>query len=203
MDTQNILLDMDGVVADFLNPAAAAVGLNLDLVPRGKWDVFAEAGYDLGEVWGKIDNYEFWRSLPIVPKAQTFVALLQEHFMSVTFLTSCSMSADCSKAKMEWLRQYFGPKVKAILCNGYASKALCAKPANVLIDDCDRNVDAFRAAGGQAILVPRPWNTDYLGGTQRMAGTSYDTVDYNVILNRLGLDCRIHDSESESETEAV
>ena len=37
-------------------------------------------------------------------------------------------------------------------------KHFCARPDALLIDDSDHNVEAFLAHGGQAILVPRPWN---------------------------------------------
>lgn len=37
-------------------------------------------------------------------------------------------------------------------------KDLYAKPGQILIDDADHNVEAFRSADGEAILVPRPWN---------------------------------------------
>jgi len=37
-----------------------------------------------------------------------------------------------------------------------------ARPDVLLIDDAPENVDKFRATrGGQAILVPRPWNPNY------------------------------------------
>ena len=39
------------------------------------------------------------------------------------------------------------------------SKHLCANPETLLIDDSDKNVDSFRKCGGQAVLVPRPWNS--------------------------------------------
>ena len=38
-------------------------------------------------------------------------------------------------------------------------KHFCARPDALLIDDGDHNVEAFRANGGQTILVPRPWNS--------------------------------------------
>ena len=42
-----------------------------------------------------------------------------------------------------------------------ASKLLLAGPNTLLIDDRDKNVEEFRKAGGQAILVPRPWNKNH------------------------------------------
>ena len=41
------------------------------------------------------------------------------------------------------------------------AKKFIAGPGRWLIDDKDANVEAFRAAGGQAITVPRPWNSEH------------------------------------------
>ncbi len=38
------------------------------------------------------------------------------------------------------------------------AKHFCSGPGRVLIDDSDKNVIEFLRSGGQAILVPRPWN---------------------------------------------
>jgi 5'(3')-deoxyribonucleotidase len=180
---------MDGVIADFLNPAAQAVGLDLSLVEKGNWDVFKQAGCNLKDVWAKIDNYEFWANLPVIPGAKEFVAQVQEHYLSVTILTSSSWSSDCPKGKMDWLRKHFGHGTKALVGYGGASKAVCAKPGNLLIDDCDRNIDAFEAAGGEVLTVPRPWNRMHLGGD--LEGTSYTHVNYNYLLSKLGIAVRL------------
>jgi 5'(3')-deoxyribonucleotidase len=40
----------------------------------------------------------------------------------------------------------------------HAPKHLLAGSDTLLIDDKDQNIEEFVAAGGQGILVPRPWN---------------------------------------------
>ena len=190
MENKTILLDLDGVLVNFVTPAMRAVGLDRNLVERGHWDVFRKAGCSLDEVWGKIDNYEFWSGLKPYPKAQTFLAILQEHCLNVVLCTSSSFSIECPKAKAEWVNKYLG-KLPTIICYNGVSKAVQAKPGNILIDDCDRNVDAFEAAGGETILVPRPWNRLH------WLGTDWDTVNYNYVLEKLGIPSRIPDSETE------
>jgi hypothetical protein len=38
------------------------------------------------------------------------------------------------------------------------AKHLCANSKHVLIDDYDRNINNFKAAGGHTILFPQFWN---------------------------------------------
>jgi hypothetical protein len=40
-------------------------------------------------------------------------------------------------------------------------KHFACRPTTLLVDDGDHNVREWRAAGGPAILVPRPWNTNH------------------------------------------
>ena len=37
-------------------------------------------------------------------------------------------------------------------------KHLLAAPCKLLVDDFDGNVDGWVAAGGAAVIAPRPWN---------------------------------------------
>jgi hypothetical protein len=40
-----------------------------------------------------------------------------------------------------------------------SQKWLMAKPEHILIDDSDENCTLFRENGGQAVIVPRVWNS--------------------------------------------
>jgi beta-phosphoglucomutase-like phosphatase (HAD superfamily) len=66
----------------------------------------------------------------------------------------------------DYRRQYF------VGCQ----KFRLAKRGVILIDDAEHNVDAFRAAGGEAVMVPRPWN-----GYKNQR--SYEPYEY--VLNRV------------------
>ena len=48
-------------------------------------------------------------------------------------------------------------------------KHLLAGPNRILIDDNDRNIEAFRAAGGIGILFPQPWNANHESQTNKTA----------------------------------
>ena len=41
------------------------------------------------------------------------------------------------------------------------AKQFCAGPDSILVDDSNKNIEDFAEAGGNVILVPRPWNSNY------------------------------------------
>lgn len=181
MTPQNILLDVDGILADFFGAALVAHG-RADLVtrwPKGEWDMAKVMGITEEAFWAPLDNYAFWVSVPMYTGADEFVADL-ERIAPVTFCTSPSMSPESYMAKVAWLRDNIGAKTNIMLGG---RKWLMAKPGNVLIDDYERNVEKFRAAGGPAVLFPRPWNRGICAG---------DEYEFAVDCVRCGLDGEPH-----------
>lgn len=157
---KHILLDQDGVLADFHSAALRAHG-RADLSPvwpKGEWAMERPLGITPKQFWAPIDNYQFWMNHVVpYPGAADFYQNLGM-FADVVICTSPSESSDCVKAKLDWLREYIDPKVKYMLGS---HKHLMATPSNLLVDDYDRNVDKFRASGGRAVLVPRVWNSNH------------------------------------------
>lgn len=172
-----ILLDVDGVLnvgAPWFMRAAGVKIRNddIDAYPAGfQHDDLVGATNSLlmkqGErplsatqFWECSSNREFWADFPTSPEF-SMILVFAEGLVgqkNVHLLTSTTLSPECLAGKLEWItkrlprflhRQYLmGPQ-----------KYLCAKPGALLIDDADKNVDAFRRAGGEALLVPRPWNS--------------------------------------------
>lgn len=163
---ENILLDQDGVIADFWS-AGLKVHNRMDLVscwPEGQWAMEVPMGISVPEFWRPIDNYEFWRyTVRPFDRAREFYEELCQK-ATVTICTSPSESADCAKAKIEWLREHIDPKIRYMIGS---AKHLMGKPSNLLIDDYDNNVNKFKQAGGMALLLPQVWNSHYC-----MAGDS-------------------------------
>lgn len=156
---EQILLDQDGVLADFHTACLTAHGRQ-DLIhgwPEGRWDMDGVMLMSPSEWWKPLDNYGFWRNVRPYPGARSFYNELRSR-APVTICTSPSESADCAKAKIEWLREHIDAKVKYMIGS---QKWLMGKPQNLLVDDYDRNVDMFREAGGMAYLLPRVWNSNY------------------------------------------
>lgn len=173
-----IFLDLDDVLNEFTMHALAHVGcfVNVesfdDFRPEWGFDIIKAANslhpcrsskqvFTEEKFWSFFSRGD-WRNLP---ESMEFEFLLRQSETwvgreNICILTTPILDPDCSAGKVEWIynhcpkwlhRQYLiGPP-----------KHFCARPDALLIDDADHNVEAFRACGGQAILLPRPWNADH------------------------------------------
>lgn len=164
---QNILCDLDGVLADFLSLALERIERERDepvppLTPEsyhhlGNFDIAEVYGISAGEFWMTIEKGDkFWCNLKPFPWAAQLLAYLQS-IAPVTICTSPSLHPICASQKVEWCMRHLGLKSSDMMIGG--RKHLMAKPGNVLIDDLPKNIDAFSKAGGHGILVPSNWNT--------------------------------------------
>lgn len=162
----HIFLDMDGVVSDFIS-ASLRLHARLDALdawPPGERDIPKVIGVSKGLFWKVIDAQggDFWASLAPFPWMAELIALVRE-FGPLTVLTAPSLSPSCVEGKVRWLYEHF-PKENGKRFTDFLigpRKDLLAQLGRVLIDDADANVEAFRAAGGQAILFPQPWNRNF------------------------------------------
>jgi 5'(3')-deoxyribonucleotidase len=179
---RTILMDVDGVLADFYQPAAAAHGvpyLALDGAwPRGTWDIASQLGITPEQFWHKIDTEDFWRGLRPYPGAQEFLAycasVLNGH---IVLCTKCGPSPVFGSARIAWADEHF-PGYPVVIVRG-ASKALMARSDAVLLDDHPETIRDFNDAGGLGVLVERPWNEPPCGLNRT---TSYSRVDYPATL---------------------
>jgi len=157
---------MDGVLTDFVRATLALHGRTeaLENWPAGERDVPAVLGISRTEYWRLIDEQgaDFWAGLAPFPWFEELVALVRE-FGPMSILTAPSLAPACLDGKVQWLYNHF-PKVRGKRFTDFIigpQKHLLAQRGRVLIDDAQSNVDAFRAAGGEAILFPQPWNANH------------------------------------------
>lgn len=163
MAVRHILLDMDGVIADFMGAILELHGQRelADKWPDGEADYAVVLGMTKDEFWKPVDGLggRFWAEFPPYPWLNELLTLLRET-APFTISTSPSRSAACASAKVEWLREHFQEPLYMDFMIG-TQKYLLAKPDVVLIDDQHKNIDQFREHGGQAILFPQPWNSNF------------------------------------------
>jgi len=160
------LLDLDGVVADFIAGACQHHNVpNPYLSPcgprgRGGWDIEKHLSMDKRQFWNGLDYY-FWKNLPKTPEADGIVALLTGRFgvENICILSSPIAVNGCVDGKREWIEAHFPEFSRQFLFG--SAKQFCAGPDRVLIDDFHHNIDKFAEAGGQTFLVPRVWNDDW------------------------------------------
>ena len=145
MNDLKIALDMDGVLADTYSHASATAGR--ELLTPGSWDI--DFDFDAQPL-------EWWLSMPPMPDimfSATFLAI------PTTYLVT-ARRGNAIQAIVPWMRRFVPDFTfdRVILIK---DKYLLARPGRVLIDDADHNVDNWVAAGGEGILVPRPWNSKH------------------------------------------
>ncbi len=154
-------LDMDGVIADFVTGVCAAHGRENPYLRPESADIFAMErlwGITAEAFWRPTNNEAFWRNLPKTPEANDLVRLVETAFglKNVAILTAPSKVGACITGKRKWIEKNFPRFTKQIIFCSH--KAILAGEDAYLIDDRDRNLQEFAAAGGHAICVPRPWN---------------------------------------------
>jgi 5'(3')-deoxyribonucleotidase len=182
-----ILLDMDGVIADWFNATLGLYGINttdLDL-PR-PWEYAIHTWISkylkipisnerlIGRVDVAAEQIQFWSH--VVEPYNYTEALLERlaQYETDIFITTSTerFSPLAYSQKVQWLDRYFPQLPRSKIMLGKA-KYLMARRNHILIDDYDNNVDSFIEHGGKGILFPQPWNTAH-----EHSNTVQDKLDY-------------------------
>ena len=169
---KRILLDLDDVCNRFTMHALWHVGCQVDPMDDrthpggGNYDIVGCANELFG--YERFTKQKFWDSIPrsfwaTIPPSNEFPYLIgwceslvgQEN---VCLLTSPTIDPDCLAGKLEWIHNFCPRWLHRQFLVG-PRKQFCAHGEALLIDDADKNVAAFREWGGNALLVPRPWNS--------------------------------------------
>lgn len=148
MTNYKIMVDMDGVIADFGKAVKKIMPEFIEGVneKNKKLD---------GKMWGKIGKYqktgEFWFDLE--PMEDAFVLW---NFVKPYDPEILSAYGDpkfgAREQKIKWIAKHLGSTVRANLVQRSVDKAVFARPNIILIDDKRKALDPFIAAGGIGIL---------------------------------------------------
>ena len=163
MKFHTVLLDMDGVLVDFIGGVLHLFGSDKRDTDVKTWDGIIEVvgAKDPTTFWNKIaSSTEFWEHLRGYPWYRTVVDLLEAKGVRLYLSTSPTRDPNCAKGKTAWVAKHF-PKLRSNLMIG-KHKYLMAKEGVLLIDDSTKNNALFTAHGGAAILFPQPWNCSNL-----------------------------------------
>lgn len=178
--TPTVFLDMDGVLVDFVGGICRALGKPYPYdhpSSFGIWETWKLLGATEAEFWTACHSRVFWSLLDWMPDGKEMLATITERVdpKQVFLLTSPSLSPGSYAGKAEWVQREM-PEFSGRLLMGSA-KHLLAGESRIMIDDANHNVDGFRASGGEAILVPRPWNRLW---SIRESAVGYCSVELNV-----------------------
>lgn len=154
---KTILLDVDGVLCNFIDGIIKSKGLD---ITHDQWKLnhHIHLGLTDEEFWDITRVPDWWLNLQPYPWASDLIGLFND-FFDVVYCTSPSLDSSCPSQKVEWLRRHgFMSETR----NDYIiapKKELLARPDAILIDDSFDNCDRFRLAGGKSIVFPQPWNS--------------------------------------------
>lgn len=160
-----ILLDMDGVIADFCTHAILTFGKDPSEVYRqwrpGHYEIHEVLGLPSADFfWSQVNRYghEWWSSIPHYSWASELWNVL-EAIAPITILTSPSRNPNAAKGKVRWLLNWKGSTFRSYMIG--PQKYLCARQGALLVDDTESKVKKFTIHGGHAILFPRLWNDNH------------------------------------------
>lgn len=160
-----ILLDMDGVLVDFIGGAKKLHNVHVPNHPhvpatqteQAPWEIEPIFGMSAPELWDPMGR-SFWANLDPLPQMPSIVGQLEARFgeENICLLTSPIRTDGCIDGKMDWIKKHL-PQYRRRFLVGPA-KQFCASERHALVDDHAKNIEAFKDAGGYTFLSPAPWN---------------------------------------------
>lgn len=143
-DLPTIYCDMDQVLCDFINGATNAIGAPFVTADKNtRWQSIIDAGS------------KFWSGLNWMSGGKKLYQFIGRYDPKILSAYSDKMAAESKKGKMDWLKK--NTKIKRsdtylVLRDQKKKFAMTSdgKP-NVLIDDYQKNIDEWEAAGGIGI----------------------------------------------------
>lgn len=173
MRPTRVFLDLDGVCNQFSSYALWYVLATDRMLPYSEypaecqsWDIVNTANvlsaeekhYTDKSFWDSLDR-KFWSTIP----PEKYLPWLLDCLCwcvgqdNIWIASTATLSPDCLAGKLDWIYEYM-PKWAHRQYMFGRDKYLLANKTSLLIDDNQNNCEAFRAAQGSALLVPRPWN---------------------------------------------
>jgi len=168
-----ILLDMDGVIANFHRKICTVFRIDEEEFLK-EWDieeyemcsairkVLNKTKYvDISNnyIWNEINEYEkkygFWENLDLYNWSINLVHCL-ENISDLYFCSKPTLDPRSLSGKYIWISKHFPDYKRKFIFT--PNKDLLAKENIILIDDTKKNVLSFIKNGGNAILFPTKWN---------------------------------------------
>ena len=172
--THEIYLDIDGVLnrwqLDHMSMRCGRKITEEDWSTELGWDIVGVCEELTGE---PITSAEFWASVSeyswsSANKSELFTMLIHESAkivgcenVHVVSTVPPDRSPESYSGKARWCRDFLPEWLQENVRLVTGKKHKLAKPGRLLIDDATHNVVEWEDAGGEAILVPRPWNSHY------------------------------------------
>lgn len=176
-----ILLDLDGILANFAKGACEIHGYDWDeFMERhelGTWYLPKTLGVSLTEFWKPINaaGASFWKGLEPYYWTASLVGIVSSYDPEYKLCTTPSPCPLSQQGKLQWAANELGLGEDRVLFS--IRKEEFANNQTLLIDDADYNVGPFVTCGGFGILFPSPFNQ-----YKRFHGRPLEWIDSNLEL---------------------
>ena len=160
MNIRHILIDMDGVLTDFVSHFVKTFNFHLPPQwPKGEFSLAKIVGIEEDALWSRIAEVSpgYWANMPSTDFCDELLDIVRRSRIPFTISTSPSNDAWSASGKLLWIQRMFGRNFRNFMIGPH--KHLMASADVALIDDYDKNLAAFEAHGGIAIPVPQVWNS--------------------------------------------
>lgn len=163
MQKRDILLDVDGVAADFVEGLEKALDYRLGNHERKEWDFLKVLPSEhRSRALVHLSNPDFWRNLPVIEGAKRGVDYLEDLGYEISWVTSPWTSCDSwEAARRDWLNKHFDWERQGHHYIPTSSKHKIK--GDVFIDDKPKNVIDYKAAHPYAVafIYDQPYNSSF------------------------------------------
>ena len=143
IELPDIFVDQDDVLAEFYGTAGAILGAPFQsLSPGARWGRLERVPRLFRHLPVRPDALDLWRGLEGRGNRSILTAMPRPTGLLHT------AAAD----KLEWAREHITPTAPVIVAESGLAKVAWARPGAVLIDNLQRNIDVWLAAGGIGIV---------------------------------------------------
>jgi 5'(3')-deoxyribonucleotidase len=167
LNNKTIILDMDGVLADFVGGVRELFGMPDDWTPK-EYEFIEGMGMTPQQFWTRISNRPdfFYNLEPIHDGLYLARRLITEGF-DVAVATSPPLDPRAAKDKIQWIGTHLPELSRDFFIT--PRKELLSMSGRILIDDCDANCEKWRERGGTAFLAKQSYSQSGLTFQQILA----------------------------------
>lgn len=160
MTKHNFILDMDGILVDFVTGMIRSHELSIHHDEWNSWHYHKTLGLTLDEFYAPATVDGWWENLPLYDWAHDLYQSVKSVAADIIIATTPHSDDKCPSEKVRALRKHGFLDDKSVRYQIGSPKCLMAKSGYILIDDSQDNYDNFTSKGGRAILFPQPWNNN-------------------------------------------
>jgi 5'(3')-deoxyribonucleotidase len=162
--TKVILLDMDGVMCDFVTAVLRLNNTDPKILEKfkGDYEITKHLKMTPTDFWKRIEEEEdFWHYLEKTSEADDLMNHLEQQTdpKNIYFCSSPSQDPYSHFGKAFWIKTHYPRYINRLILTNH--KHFMAGKDRILIDDSDSNISKFKEHGGLTVLVPRKWNSKH------------------------------------------